>query len=206
MLELTLREYKPQDEDFVHRKGPIWEVCDEILPTRDAWKYVRPMINLVEKLDGYGLSANQVGLKLPLFITTIGKEKIACYRPKIVSVNRNRGELVGREKCLSFPGAALEIARPFSVNVEFIAQPNGKMRRLTLEGLAAIGFQHEYDHLQGITIFHRYAQQLEEAKLAAIKRAAAKVNFSVDRVVTTNAEAEEYPVTPLKHIYDPTKD
>lgn len=190
MLELTFREYLPTDEDFAKQQGPLWQKCTNILPTRDAWKYVRPMLDLAKKLGGYGLSANQVGLDIPLFVTTIRKELIPCYRPRVICFDQTRGFLSGHERCLSFPNVALPISRPYKVQVDFVAYPNGKRRTMWLENLDAIGFQHEYDHLDGVTIFNRYKQQLQ-AKLA-------------DRAKQAEKPEPEFPAVPL--IYDPTKD
>jgi peptide deformylase len=91
--------------------------------------------------------------------------------------------------CLSFPGAAIPVMRPYRIQVDYIAFPNGKHRKIWLQGHEAVGFQHECDHLQGITIFHRYKWQLQEK----MSRMAAQVT-----------PEPEFPAVPL--IYDPTKD
>lgn len=192
MIELVIRQYLPTDKAFSDRESPIWKKCENILPTREAWKYVTPLLATARKANGFGLSANQVDLDIPLFVSTIEGKLQPCYRPRVICYNPAKGYYSGKEMCLSFPGAAVPVTRPYQVQVDFIAFPNGKHRKIWLEGHEAVGFQHECDHLQGITIFDRYKWQLQAKAAEMAKQITAR---------EATAEPQVQSV-----IYDPTKD
>ena len=99
-----------------------------------------------------GLAANQVGLDIPLFVMLVGGEPEVVYRPRILQ--KSLALVDGTEECLSLPGfCARRISRHRAISVDFIAWPNNKRKKLELFNLDARVFQHEYDHLEGMTIF-----------------------------------------------------
>lgn len=143
-LELSLRI------DHLHKK------CDNVLGAREAWKYVKPMIEIMKQHKGKGLAANQVGLDIPLFVIMIRGEIIPVYRPKITWTGD--GVVRNPESCLSLPEhGVIPVDRFRTIEVDFIAQPNNKRGWAQLTGRDAAAFQHEFDHLNGITILDRYA-------------------------------------------------
>lgn len=161
-MELSIQHYFANSPEFKYRVGPVWAPCRNFAPAKEAWKYVDPMTKLLKEAGGLGLAANQVGLDIPLFILKLGKEYQPCYRPRILKDSGKYYDAV--EACLSFPGAALMVPRHTWVEVDFIAKPNNQRLSMTLHGIEARAFQHEFDHLNGITIFHQYTQNLSELK------------------------------------------
>jgi len=95
---------------------------------------------------GYGLSANQCGLKHRVFVMGHGDDYVAFFNPKIISTT---GECHMIEGCLSFPLLGLRITRPQEIDVEY-QDFNGVTRTSKFTGISARCFQHELDHLNGI--------------------------------------------------------
>ena len=58
------------------------------------------------------------------------------------------------EGCLSFPNEAINVNRPSAVRVAYENEA-GDIVRVSLLGLEAKCFQHELDHLDGITMLDR---------------------------------------------------
>lgn len=96
--------------------------------------------------SGYGLSANQCGIKARVFVMGAGDEYVAFFNPKITAI---RGSAHIVESCLSFPLLGLKITRPAEIQVEY-QDFNGTPRKATYVGLSARFFQHQLDLLNGI--------------------------------------------------------
>ena len=62
------------------------------------------------------------------------------------------------EGCLSLPKIFGAVKRWPEIKVEFF-NPTGKKQKAEFNSLAAIVFQHEYDHLQGILFTQRIIKQ-----------------------------------------------
>ncbi len=110
---------------------------------------------------GIGLAAPQVGALLRVFVADVewpekGHEESQAYvfiNPAIVSVSSSKG--IAKEGCLSFPGAPLvKVERHHQVMVHAL-DLEGEPFQLAAEGLLAVCIQHEYDHLEGITLDRR---------------------------------------------------
>ena len=65
------------------------------------------------------------------------------------------------EGCLSFPGESCTIKRPASIQVRY-QDATGEWQQEQLEGIQARCFQHEFDHLEGTIMQHRYKEQNAE--------------------------------------------
>jgi len=106
--------------------------------------------------NGIGLSANQVGLRDRCFVMCIDNKRWDCFNPEIISSDSN---LVSFEEgCLSFPGESCIIKRPDIVKVRYFNAAGQEIQE-TLSGLPSRCFQHELDHLNGITMWDRYKEQ-----------------------------------------------
>lgn len=135
---------------LVHESDPILQ---EVMP---EWDWKNPPMNaavlasnLVETCRlhrGYGLSANQCGLKYRVFVMGYDTEYVAFFNPKIISTE---GEKHMVEGCLSFPFLGLYITRADSVTVEY-QDFKGETKTSRFEGISARCFQHELDHMNGI--------------------------------------------------------
>lgn len=122
-------------------------------------KLIDDMIETLEKADGAGLAAPQIGQQLQLaIIWTLpdvddeGNE-IEGTRELFVIANpeiywSSRETVKGIEGCLSIPGYVGEVERAESIRVRGLDRYGRKFRRRFDDWTARI-FQHEIDHLNG---------------------------------------------------------
>ena len=120
-------------------------------PSRNL-KTAHQLLKIMQKENGMGLAANQVGLDLRLFVMKVGDRYFHCFNPEIVSVSDRDVEI--DEGCLSFPGQDCSITRPETIQVKYYSA-HGQPHEETLSGWASRCFQHELDHLNGLTMFDR---------------------------------------------------
>lgn len=114
---------------------------------------IKKMIKIMDK--GLGLAAPQVGINKRFFIMKYQGEIISVYNPKINFFSKQKTAL--KEGCLTYPQGihgTVNMMRSTSIQVEFTGK-NGNIFIWRLRGLEAKVFQHELDHLNGLTIFYR---------------------------------------------------
>lgn len=117
----------------------VAEITDEI---RDM---INHMYEVMVESNGVGLSANQIGKPLRMFVYDAGEGQHALINPKIL---KRSGSQVGNEGCLSIPGLFGDVDRSETVIVQGLDE-TGKKVKITAEGFLAKIFQHEIDHLDG---------------------------------------------------------
>jgi peptide deformylase len=117
------------------------------------------MMVLMEKEQGIGLAAPQVGVSRRVFVMKIAGKEYRCFNPEILQVSPNLVEF--NEGCLSFKGDQCIIKRPDEATVKY-QDYQGEWHQSVLSGLTARCFQHEFDHLDGITMWNRYKEQNAE--------------------------------------------
>jgi len=108
---------------------------------------------LLEKENGVGLAAPQIGVNLRVFVVRDDKgQVIILANPRIMkkSVQTKYSE----EGCLSFPGRHELVRRSMEVILRFIDE-SGKVQIKTFNGWMARVVQHEVDHLDGILFIER---------------------------------------------------
>ncbi|MBI3046518.1 MAG: peptide deformylase [Candidatus Harrisonbacteria bacterium] len=132
--EAKLLRKKVADFDF--KKYSKKETADLIKKMRAAMK----------KADGVGLSANQIGLDLKVFVALVGDKFYAIFNPKIAKSSEESAEM--EEGCLSVPEVFGTVSRPSKIVLEG-SDKNGKPLKIKAWGMLARVFQHEYDHLNG---------------------------------------------------------
>ncbi|MHC4438738.1 MAG: peptide deformylase [Planctomycetota bacterium] len=118
---------------------------------------VDKMIDIMLKNKGVGLAAPQAGVSLRLFIISLdgSRENVRAYVNPTVTPN---GELEAiDEGCLSVPGIYTKIRRYKKCEVT-ATDLGGNEFTDRAEGLYARALQHEYDHIEGITIVNRMGQ------------------------------------------------
>ena len=120
---------------------------------------VNRMQTLMHREGGIGLAANQCGERVRMFIMLIDGEFWECFNPEIAEFSADLTEF--NEGCLSFKGESCIIKRPSAINVKYY-DSEGTLHVERLEGLPARCFQHELDHLNGITMHDRYKEQNAE--------------------------------------------
>lgn len=109
------------------------------------------MIRFMNQNQGIGLAANQVGLDIRLFVMSVDGKQYKCFNPMIMN---SSGESTQPEGCLSFPGETVSVTRSENILATWFNE-EGKLVIENLSGLTARCFQHELDHLNGITIMEK---------------------------------------------------
>lgn len=136
-----LREEMPFLDFEAYKDNP-----QEIVETANA------MAEKMLKYGGVGLSANQVGLRLRMFVMRTHPEITVVVNPRIVDSSEE--EVVMVEGCLSFPGLQVKLKRPAHIRVRY-QNAFGETVTDKLTGLTARVFQHELDHLDGKNFIDR---------------------------------------------------
>ncbi len=107
---------------------------------------IKKMREIMKQAQGIGLSANQIGLDLKVFVAQPEKKFYAVFNPEII---KESGETVSMEEgCLSVPGYFGPVERQEKVILSGFDQ-NHKKVKIKAWGLLARVFQHETDHLNG---------------------------------------------------------
>ena len=110
------------------------------------------MEQAMEKNDGIGLAAPQIGVAERIIIVKDAKENHAFLNTEVVS--RSKATITDEEGCLSLPGIFVKVKRSKQIKVA-CKTPESKEITIEAAGLGARIFQHEIDHLQGKLIINR---------------------------------------------------
>jgi peptide deformylase len=111
---------------------------------KDTAQLMKDMTESLMYYNGYGISANQLGL--PHRIFAIHGEPWVIFNPRIAMMGDEQVKL--DEACLSFPGMTIPIRRSKHIRVRY-ADPNGEINSHTYTGMTARIFLHEMAHLDG---------------------------------------------------------
>ena len=139
---MAVRQVRQQPDAILGRKA-------KKVPTIDGsiQQLINDMVETIQKENGVGLAAPQVGISLRVVVLQMPEEEpVAIINPKIV---KRSGEREVMEGCLSIPGYQGEIRRSISVTVKGLDR-QGKAIRIKATGLMAQALEHEIDHLNGI--------------------------------------------------------
>ena len=137
-----------EDEQGVPFVGKAGQLLDDMHETLD-------------KAQGVGLAAPQVGFLRRLFIMSIGDDYTECINPKILE---EKGTQECVEGCLSSPGEYGLVNRPQTVKLQ--AQDRyGKYFIITASDLKAECISHENDHLDGVLFKSKATRMLRPEEL-----------------------------------------
>ena len=110
------------------------------------------MVETMKHYGGIGLSANQCGIPVRMFVFGDNENYVPCFNPRII---KTAGERIPIEEgCLTYPGLFVKIFRPESVTATF-EDENRELHEETFTGLMARVFLHEMDHMDGIDFTSR---------------------------------------------------
>lgn len=148
-------------DGILKQKAPAYQFGEPDLPDKlDA------MSKVMSENGGIGLAAPQVGWSARIFLMVMDGEVCECINPEILD---RVGEQRIVEGCLSFPGLRLEVERSRGVRVSF-QNRKGETQEKVLTGLESQCFQHELDHLDGITFDTRVSKlRLDRARKKRLK-------------------------------------
>lgn len=155
-----MREIKLIDEDDPILKSVADPVDNMYLSTPEGRLLITRLTDdmhsfLEGKSDiakGVGLAAPQIGVSLRIFVMNYGGLKGTYINPRIISCDTKKGRDAGHEGCLSFPNMGSTIVERWKrIKVSYIT-PTGEHKSHYMQRLRSRIFQHELDHLNGITI------------------------------------------------------
>ena len=145
---MALRNIRQLGDDMLKKK------CREVKEvTPKIQQLIDDMLETMYDGNGVGLAAPPVGILKRLAVVDIGDGPIVMINPRVIA---SRGSQTGDEGCLSLPGKAGTVTRPYYVKIEAWDE---EMERYEMEGeeLLARAFCHEIDHLDG----HMYVEKME---------------------------------------------
>jgi peptide deformylase len=127
------------------------------------------MLDVMEREEGVGLAANQVGVLARVMVWRHPEnedERYVFVNPEIVE--RSEACCTETEGCLSVPGATMPVSRAEEVVVEAQDLAAGEFR-VHLGGLLARIVQHEIDHLDGHLILDRTSPEERRRVLTELR-------------------------------------
>ncbi len=149
-------------EPFPQRHPMLYQTIDKFdfaNPPTDPIQLAKDLAHQLIAHNGLGLAANQIGLPYRAFAIK-AEQVIVAFNPLIVDSSEETVYL--EEGCLSFQGLIMNIKRPAVIKVRY-TEPNGNVVTTKFAGLTARVFQHELDHLNGVT-FHKRASRLQRER------------------------------------------
>jgi peptide deformylase len=141
------------DPELKKKSAPVTVICDKI---RDL---ASDMAETMYDAPGIGLAAPQIGVHQRVIVIDIAGQEdppalITAINPVIIHAD---GETYEEEGCLSVPKYAANVRRHSRVVVKGL-NLEGEEVTWRAEGLLAIAFQHEIDHLDGILFVDHISQ------------------------------------------------
>ena len=144
---------------------------DPILKTRAApvedfdeslERLAEEMLVTMREQEGVGLAANQVGRLKRILVAALEEDEYVVVNPVVEATDE--ATEAGSEGCLSIPGIQVEVERPVAITLSG-QDATGRPLRIEAEGLLARIFQHEVDHLDGVTILDRTDRESRKAAM-----------------------------------------
>lgn len=161
----------------VHPDPRLYQVADKVEGVDDEIRSdVEKMTAALKQHDGIGLGGPQIGIMKQIAICcidyflkidkeswisdeTLDKEYCVLLNPEVIEVSDEM--MTNKEGCLSLPGVYVPISRPKKVKIKF-RDMEWKEHMVEVNGFLAANFQHEIDHVNGITLI---------SKLSGLKKA-----------------------------------
>lgn len=148
------------------RSGNIIEIGNPLLNQKAAivsdvgspemQELITHMFDVMKIENGCGLAAPQINISKKIAVIELDDTRYTLINPKIIT--RSPELILFTEGCLSVPDQELPIIRHQKVMVQYI-DASGIKNKLKTSGLLAVICQHEIDHLNGILMTDRFAQQ-----------------------------------------------
>ena len=137
-----------------------WTRDDSIAGYDDIEKFESDMIKLMLDERGMGLAANQIGVTKRFF--AIGHDSFDTFEKPVIIWNpqiimQSKEKVIDVEGCLSFKDIFVKVERPETIEVQY-ETTKGQTKYARLEGMESKCFQHEHDHLEGITFNQRVSK------------------------------------------------
>lgn len=130
------------------------------LSSTEYARLVRKMVRTLEETDGgVGLAAPQIGLnRRVVAVQRVDKEGEPVEVYANIAIDKTSGEMVpGPEGCLSVPDRRGDVPRYQQIAIRYMDVSGDEPREVheSVSGFAAVIFQHEVDHLDGVLYIDR---------------------------------------------------
>lgn len=159
---LPMEILKMGEETLREVSSPVSCLNDEIK------ELIAQMFITLEKSNGIGLAAPQVGKNIRLFIVQLEEDEgMVFINPEIIKTSDEQCSM--EEGCLSIPKVYEKVVRPKGVTVQYM-DVNGRKQLIQATGLLARVIQHEYDHLNGVLFVDRLDEVLKEKAIGKFKK------------------------------------
>lgn len=150
---MAIRQIRTKEDEILYKNCKEVKNFDEKLHI-----LLDDMYDTLQKHNGVGLAAPQVGILKRAAIVDVGEGVIELINPEITEQS---GSQIGSEGCLSVPDVWGEVERPNVVTVK-AQDRNGKWFKITGKELLARAFCHEIEHLDGKLFLERVIRFLNE--------------------------------------------
>lgn len=149
---MAIREIRKQGDDILSKVcKPVTKFDNKLCILLDD------MYETMQKYEGVGLAAPQVGIIKRAVVIDIGEGPIEMINPEIIET---RGTQNGPEGCLSVPGTCGEVERPMFVKAK-AQDRHGRWFEIEGEELLARAICHECEHLDGHLFLERVTKFLD---------------------------------------------
>ena len=178
---------------YVYGQPVLREEAKDITPDYpDLRKLIYDMHETMDRADGVGLAAPQIGL--PIRVVVVNLDVLSDDMPEFKDFRRTYinphiigtgEEIVSMEEgCLSLPGIHESVKRPDRVHVTYLDEDLNSHDEW-VEGYLARVMQHEFDHLEGILFIDHLSalrKQIIRGKLNNMLKGKASCSYKVKTV------------------------
>ncbi len=148
----------PSERKFLRTRVPEFDV--QAYDRKSIDNLAKDMRKIMVRMRGVGLSANQLGLRVRMFVAQLPNKDGKGYSGKFYAIlnpsieSRSSKKTVDEEGCLSVPGLYGTVERLEKIVISGMDK-QGRPVRIPAEGYLARIFQHEVDHLDGKLFIER---------------------------------------------------
>jgi peptide deformylase len=145
--------------------------CKDVDPEdTECITQLEEMEELMRRLGGIGLAANQVGIMKRMLVAVPGSNEPTRFfiNPRIVRANAK--EVRMPEGCLSIPGIQVGIPRSSQIEVSYDDPIDRRAGIDSFNGQLAHVLQHEIDHLEGKTMIDDLGSGEKDRIRAALRK------------------------------------
>jgi peptide deformylase len=151
------------------KSAPVTIITDEII------QLARDMAETMYDAPGVGLAAPQIAVLQRIIVIDVaakneGPQLLTVINPTII---HGEGETFEEEGCLSVPDFSANVKRHERVVVKGLSL-EGQERIWHADGLLAVAFQHEIDHLDGILFIDRLSPLKRDLYVKRLKKQSAQ--------------------------------
>jgi peptide deformylase len=147
------------------------------------------MFETMQKSDGIGLAAPQIGESIRLFVINGAPwaeddESLRYFKKTFINAKiyeRSGDDNIYNEGCLSLPGIREEITRKSQIKISYYDE-NFELHDEEFDGLKARVIQHEYDHIDGILLIDHLPplkRKLLKRRLTDISKGIVDVSYKI---------------------------